>query len=75
MKKTFIIASVLLLTLFAINLRAQEEFDKSKLDDYLHQIEKNNRAMCGVVITKDGNLIYENYIVWIFYTWGRFWSR
>ena len=60
MKKPFMIASVLvLLTLFTISLTVQEEFYKSKLDDYWHQI---NRAVCGVVITKDGKLVYENYI-------------
>lgn len=62
MKKSFTIATVLLLILFSLNLKAQDEFNKSKLDDYLHQIEKNKKAMCGVVITKDGKLVYENYI-------------
>lgn len=35
---------------------------RSKLDDYLHQIELNNKAMCGVVITKDGKVKYQNYV-------------
>ena len=50
---------LLLLTPFTISLSVHVEFNKSKLDDYWHQI---NRAMCGVLITKDGKLVYENYI-------------
>ena len=58
MKKPFKIASVLfLLTLFAMSLTVHQKFYKSKLDDYWHQI---SRTMCGVVITKDGILVYEN---------------
>lgn len=50
------------IVLFVFNLRAQHEFNKSKLDDYLHQLEINNKAMCGVVITKEGKVEYQNYI-------------
>lgn len=62
MKKTSIITAVSLIIFFLINLKAQDEFNKSKLDNYLHQLEKNNKAMCGVVITKNRKLVYENYI-------------
>jgi len=40
----------------------QGKFNKSKLDDFFHQIEKNNKSMCGVVIMKNQELLYENYI-------------
>lgn len=60
MKKPLKIASVLLLlTLFTIGLSLQEDFYKSKLDDYWRQI---NRTMCEVVITMDGKLVYEKTI-------------
>ncbi|MFC1764917.1 serine hydrolase domain-containing protein [Planctomycetota bacterium] len=62
MDKGFIITLILLLVFPTPNLRAQGEFDNSKLDDYLHQIEENNKAMFGLLITKDGRLEYENYI-------------
>ena len=62
MKKIFIIIIVLLLTFSFFDLKAQDEFDKNKLDDYFSQLEKNNKAMCGVVIRKGGKLVYENYI-------------
>ena len=45
------IASVLLLlTLFAISLSMQEDFNKSKLDEYWHEIEKDNSTVWEVVI-------------------------
>ncbi len=62
MKKIFKTLIFLLLVFFSANLKAQDTFDKNKLDDYLNQLEKNNKAMCGVTITKDGKLVYENYI-------------
>lgn len=62
MKKSSIVSTILLLTLLLINLNAQNEFNKNKLNDYLDQLEKNNKAMLGVALTKDGKLIYENYI-------------
>jgi len=62
MKKLFTPLVLLLLVLFAIELNAQDKFDKEKLDNYFSQLEKNNKAMCGVAITKDGKLVYENYI-------------
>jgi D-alanyl-D-alanine carboxypeptidase len=43
-------------------LKAQDKFDKKKLDDYFSQLEENNKAMCGVAIVKDGKLVYDNYI-------------
>ena len=55
------ITTASLLTFFFIHLKAQDELNKSKLDHYLHQLGKNNKTMCGVVITKDGKFIYENY--------------
>ena len=62
MKKSLTITTILLLFIFSINLKAQNEFNKNKLDDYFLQLDKNNKAMCGVVILKDGKLVYENYI-------------
>jgi len=62
MKKLFNTLILLLLTLFFIDLKAQDGFDRTKLDDYFSQLEKNNKAMCGVAIVKDGKLVYENYI-------------
>jgi D-alanyl-D-alanine carboxypeptidase len=62
MGKSFTISGILLFVLFSITLNAQDELNKSKFDDYLYQLEKNNKAMCGVVITKDEKLVYENYI-------------
>lgn len=51
MRKPFMIASVLLLlTLFAISLSMQEDFNKSKLDEYWHEIEKDNSTVWEVVI-------------------------
>jgi len=62
MKKRFAIIALLLPALFTINLRAQNEFDKTKLDNYLRQLEENNKAMCGVAIRNSGELVYENHI-------------
>ena len=62
MKNNFALAAALLLFLFSMNLSAQNDFDKSKLDDYLRLLETNNKAMLGLVITRDGKLAYENYI-------------
>ena len=62
MKKLFNPLILLLLALFFAELKAQDKFDKDKLDDYFSQIEKNNKAMLGVAVAKDGKLVYENYI-------------
>ncbi len=62
MKNLFKPLILLLFALFFIDLKAQDKFDKNKLDNYFSQLEKNNKAMCRVAITKDGKLIYENYI-------------
>ena len=62
MKKSFTIVAALLFILLSINLRAKDEVNKTKLEDYFHQLYKNNKAMCGVCITKKGKLVYENYI-------------
>ena len=35
---------------------------KTKLDEFLRQLEENNKAMGGVVIAQDGQVVYENYI-------------
>jgi len=62
MKKILNLTTIFLLIFFWTNLKAQDEFNKTKLDSYFHQLEKNNKAMCGITITKDGELVYENYI-------------
>ncbi len=62
MKKSLTITTILLLFIFSINLKEQNKLNKNKLDDYFLQLDKNNKAMCGVVILKDGKLVYENYI-------------
>ncbi len=62
MIKKYIMTSLFILTIFAISINAQNNFDKKKLDDYLGQLEKNNKIMCGIAISKDGILEYENYI-------------
>jgi len=61
MKKR-VILSLLLGVLPLISLRAQDGFDTVKLDDYLSRLEKQNKAMLGVVITRDGKTEYEQYI-------------
>jgi D-alanyl-D-alanine carboxypeptidase len=62
MKRLFTPIVLLLLVLFVTDLKAQDKFDKKKLDNYFSQLEENNKAMCGVAITKDGKLVYDNYI-------------
>jgi len=62
MKRLFTPLVLLLLVLFFIDLKAQDKFDKNKLDAYFSQLEENNKAMCGVVIVKDGKLVYDNYL-------------
>ena len=34
----------------------------SKLNEFLRQLEQNNKAMGGVVITRDGEVVYEKYV-------------
>ena len=60
--KRYLIIILPLLFLNWTGLNAQDDSGKSKLDEYFHQLEKNNKAMCGVVIAKDGKVEYENYI-------------
>ena len=61
MRKLFVGVSLMLLFLFTFNSKAQEPFNKTKLDNFLHQLEINNKALCGVVIKKNGKAEYENY--------------
>jgi D-alanyl-D-alanine carboxypeptidase len=62
MKRWFTSIVLLVFALFVGDLKAQDKFDKKKLDDYFSQLEENNKAMCGVAIVKDGKLVYDNYI-------------
>lgn len=59
--KNSIVTMIVLMILFLMNLQAQDPFNKSKLDTYLDQLGKNQKAMGGVVITKEGEVVYENY--------------
>ena len=61
MRIVIAVVSLMLLFLFTFNSKAQETFNKTKLDNFLHQLEINNKAMLGVVITKNGKTEYENY--------------
>jgi CubicO group peptidase (beta-lactamase class C family) len=51
-----------LFLLLAIGLMAQmgfaQEFDKAKLDSYFDALEKNNRFMGGVAVSRNGEIIY-----------------
>lgn len=63
MKKPFTIASVLLLlALYAMSLSIQEKPDKNKLNDYWQHITEDTKVACGFVITKGGEILYENHI-------------
>lgn len=62
MKKSAILIFIFLLTFISINLAVQHVFDKGKMNAHLGQSEKNNSAMLGVAITKDGKIVYKNYI-------------
>lgn len=55
--KTTILATVLLLTLGQIGF-AQTNFDKTKLDNYFNTLEKNDKFMGSVAVSKDGEIIY-----------------
>ncbi|MBN2031573.1 hypothetical protein JW824_15180 [bacterium] len=59
MKKSIIIMMVPTI-LFSMNFQAQDTFNKSKLDLYLDQLGKNQKTMCGVVISMEGQVVYEN---------------
>ncbi|MDX1903142.1 MAG: serine hydrolase domain-containing protein [Thermonemataceae bacterium] len=56
MKKA-ILTTVLLLTFSQIGL-AQTNFDKTKLDNYFNALEKNNKFMGSVAVSKNGETIY-----------------
>ena len=62
MNKSLAIVLVFLFTLLTTISNAQDASVINKLDDYFHQIEKNNKAMGGILITKDGKQVYEKYI-------------
>ncbi|MEJ2055382.1 MAG: serine hydrolase [Calditrichaceae bacterium] len=62
MAKVLLLALITGLTGISFTLHAQEENVKSKLDNYLNLLEKNDKAMCAVQINKNGNLFYENQI-------------
>ncbi|MCG8411934.1 MAG: beta-lactamase family protein [Bacteroidales bacterium] len=55
MKKLLLITSLFLISF--INL-SQEDFDKTKLDNYFDVLERNNKFMGSVAISKDGEIIY-----------------
>lgn len=56
MKKTILITA-LFFTLVQIGL-AQTNFDKAKLDSYFEALEKNNKFMGSVAVSKNGENIY-----------------
>jgi D-alanyl-D-alanine carboxypeptidase len=62
LKKSAISILIVLLIISAPCLYAENGFNKAKLDEYLSQLENNEKIMCGVAISKDGVLVYENYI-------------
>jgi CubicO group peptidase (beta-lactamase class C family) len=56
MKKT-VVTTILVLTLSLIGF-AQSNFDKTKLDNYFNALEKNNKFMGSVAVSKNGEIIY-----------------
>ena len=56
MKKINLIIA-LLLTIGQI-VGAQKNFDKAKLDNYFNTLEKNNKFMGSVAVSKNGEMIY-----------------
>jgi CubicO group peptidase (beta-lactamase class C family) len=55
--KKIILITLLVLTFIQIGL-AQMNFDKTKLDNYFNTLEKNNKFMGSVAVSKNGKLIY-----------------
>jgi len=62
MKKWLTFATILLFISFSIGLAGQDTDIKAKLDEYLHQLEKHNKAMGGVLISQNGKTMYEKAI-------------
>lgn len=55
------VISILLLLSIQISF-AQSSFDKEKLDNYFNALEKNNKFMGSVAVSKNGKIIYERTI-------------
>jgi len=62
MRNSAIVLLIFLLIVSPAVFGSQEKFDKEKLDDFLHRLDINKKAMFGMVISKDGKSVYENYI-------------
>lgn len=55
--KKIILITLLILTFIQIGF-AQMNFDKTKLDNYFSTLEKNNKFMGSVAVSKNGEVIY-----------------
>src|SRR5262245_43529326 len=60
MKTKILFASFLTLALFAAT--AAETLDKGKLDQFFDRLAEKNKAMGGLVLVKDGNVLYSRSI-------------
>lgn len=53
---------IILLGLFFFGIVSAQSFDKSKLDNYFTALEKNNKFMGSVAVSKNNEIIYSNSI-------------